>query len=542
MAQVTTPIHQEGSEILLEAASLEIYRTNAFRVAELPVDTGARDLSKRQQMVEIASKAGMPIPSGSGRALPLAESTDPDTLREALQRLRDPERRLVDELFWFWPHHRGQRRNDEALEALAQDDVEKAQNIWLQQEQSSEANVSVHNLAVLFHVQALDLEAISAQSRSPLQHKQLDYYWEQALKRWRVLFDHEGFWNRVAARVQDLDDPRLTAETANQLRAALPMTLLLINAKLAVQAAERGDATEANRLLSLIRESGFNSQDVDEALKQAIEPIRGRIKVICKTTNNNINSDPAHANEDVERLFKQASPLLETLDCLLPRNHPTRDGMHDEVSLAILQGMIAFGNETKNWEGVLDPIKKARGLATTGTTQGRLDENLRIVEGNIQYARDFLTCWFCQKNPMNDVAAVEVKMYGDVVSTPTWQGSQLTWRHGSVKIPRCEECKAAHTQVEDATNKGCLVGLVPGFVIGFFLASTHPGNRFIDLIAIAAIVACVTGIIILVIFQQRAEKKHLVPKSIKPVGDKEYPVIKELLAQGWQFGEKPNTN
>src|SRR3712207_3919390 len=91
-------------EILLEAARPELYRTNAFRVSELPVDADGRQLAKRQQVIELASNTGMPVPPGPGRALPLAATPDPDALRDAMQRLRDPERRLVDEFFWFWPH------------------------------------------------------------------------------------------------------------------------------------------------------------------------------------------------------------------------------------------------------------------------------------------------------------------------------------------------------------------------------------------------------------------------------------------------------
>ena len=37
---------------------------NAFRLAEMPVDTIERNLNKRQQMIDLAVKMGMPLPQG----------------------------------------------------------------------------------------------------------------------------------------------------------------------------------------------------------------------------------------------------------------------------------------------------------------------------------------------------------------------------------------------------------------------------------------------------------------------------------------------
>ena len=45
-----------------------------------------------------------------------------DEIREAMQRLRDPEKRLVAEFLcflWFWPEGFGQSKSDTAIETLA---------------------------------------------------------------------------------------------------------------------------------------------------------------------------------------------------------------------------------------------------------------------------------------------------------------------------------------------------------------------------------------------------------------------------------------
>lgn len=146
------------SDILLESSNPGLYTHNAFRVLELPVDATPRDIMKRQQMIEMARKTGMPIPPGPARCLPLLNPPpDEDAIRHAVQRLQDPERRMVDELFWFWPHSLGQSKTDEGLRTLGQGDAEKTKALWAKQAmQQSESFVSLHNLAILTHVSVLE--------------------------------------------------------------------------------------------------------------------------------------------------------------------------------------------------------------------------------------------------------------------------------------------------------------------------------------------------------------------------------------------------
>ena len=87
---------------LAAAASPELYRVNAFRITGLPVDATARDIAKQLEKMKIAEKLGAAT-TRQGGPLPLVPPPDLDAVRQAMQRLRDPEGRLVDEFFWFWP-------------------------------------------------------------------------------------------------------------------------------------------------------------------------------------------------------------------------------------------------------------------------------------------------------------------------------------------------------------------------------------------------------------------------------------------------------
>ena len=146
-----------GAELLLEVATPELYQQNAFRLLGLPVDTTPRDIAREAERLQLRERLGSGAPAAEG-VFPLDPAPGADMIREAIQRLRDPERRLVDEFFWFWPERFGESRTDLALTALAGGDMQAAVDIWRAQEQAGDGSaVALHNLAILAHVTALDL-------------------------------------------------------------------------------------------------------------------------------------------------------------------------------------------------------------------------------------------------------------------------------------------------------------------------------------------------------------------------------------------------
>ncbi len=526
----------ERLDVLLEAAKPDLYRLNAFRITELPVDASTRDISRRQQMVEMAREAGLPIPPGPGRALPMDDASTPEVLAQAMQRLRDPERRLVDEFFWFWPHQLGQSGNDEALAALTRGDTDAASRIWAQQERThSEANVSMHNLALLAHATALDLEQADSQARpTPAAAKQRALWWQRAFERWRILLDHEGFWSRLDTRIRDLDDQRLTTGTARRLRATLPLALLSISAQLAVQAAESGATAEAERHLRIMQESGFERSAIDDALQRTIQPVRQRVRALCQNAEAEANADPEHADAVVRRLLDQTKALLNVLDCLLPAEHPTRQTMHDEVALTALHCQITYGNKTENWKVSLDLLQCTLPVAVGKAVCERLEENIRIVQGNQQST----TCWFCGQSPPEEEAAIEVKMHGNVQRTPFTIGSstmtRLQWQQTTIRVPRCASCKAAHSRADIALVVGAALGILVGLG-GLVTAAAGAPADGLRYGAIILILSTGAGVCI-----GLGISRALLPPGIKTEDTKlKFPSIVALQKEGWEVGEKP---
>jgi flagellar motor protein MotB len=159
-----------------------LYRDNAFRVTGLAVDATPRDIRRRSDRLRMMNRLGTgqddePV------LLPPGEPVDAEAYEQAVQRLRDPVCRLVDELFWFWPVG----GTDPAMDALRRGETDEAARIW----RDSSSAVAAHNLAVLTHVRALE-------DGGP---------WERAFAHWRAVVDDD----RVTWRTTTVSIPRCAA-------------------------------------------------------------------------------------------------------------------------------------------------------------------------------------------------------------------------------------------------------------------------------------------------------------------------------------------
>src|SRR6516165_3298688 len=125
MSQVLTKEDRIECRPLLEAAHINIYRQNPFRITGLPVNASAKAISKHADKLKMMEELGQ----GQG-AHSAAFALDPppsvDQIRESIQRLKDPEHRIIDEFFWFWPVRYGDGTEDPALQAIMQGDSLRA--------------------------------------------------------------------------------------------------------------------------------------------------------------------------------------------------------------------------------------------------------------------------------------------------------------------------------------------------------------------------------------------------------------------------------
>jgi hypothetical protein len=317
------------AESLLKALKPDLYRVNAFRLAQLQADATSREIARRVEKLTMQAKLGATAPSVRG---PLALTPPPDleAVRAAVQRLSDPETRLVDEFFWFWREGVSPDTPDDALAALDRGDAAAARKIW---QSTAASSTAIHNLAVLAHLMALDFEhrtLATGRVLDTVMCKLRDQTWAEAWKSWRALLDYPAFWQRLSERLRELNEPQLQESLAEDFRRTLPAALLRLNAQLAVTWAERRLPREAERQIELMKQSGFETQDADEALRSALRPVRERIKTLCESGGHDswqvalelFKGVGALPTRDIDRvnLLEDAGPALYNICWFCQKN------------------------------------------------------------------------------------------------------------------------------------------------------------------------------------------------------------------------------
>lgn len=545
-AAVTTP--ETDFKALLDLATPDLYERNAFRLLEVHVEATDRDLSKRKQVMEVAARNKLPVPPGPYRIFPRTPAPDDHEIRECSHAIQDAERRLAHEFFWFWPLTVGQGGNDASLRQLHQGDSDGSANIWRNHEQSQDDGPAAkHNLAILYHYAALHIETNFLNDKSPpplpgaedgetakqelAKAADAESFWAEANKYWNVIAVEQSCWSRVVARIRAMDDKSLTTGAARRMEMRLPVALALIAARLAVRFQQTGKPHHADRQVARLRASGLPAEAVAEALRIAIEPTRSTIKALCDAAKKDADANPAKADIVVDRLLDQTAEALTLLDLFLPEDNPARIAEHDQIALAALSCQISFGNKTENWERCLELFDRVTSLAASTAAKERVSHNRKVVQSNF----DSSWCFFCKQEASKDDAGMEVKMHGNVQRIPTYGGVRITWQHAAVKVPRCPACKTLHGKIGNA-NAGMGCGGVLAVVLGIIaciLMSNSEWGWFLIVVLGAGLASwwCACGI----------KNKPALGSVLPEASHKEHPRIKELLAEGWTWGERPNT-
>ena len=120
-------------------------------------------------------------------------------------------------------------------------------------------------------------------------------------------------------------------------------------------------------------------------------------------------------------------------------------------------------------------------------------------------------------------------MFGDVRRERIYNGTRVTWKSGSVKIPRCVNC--AHQHASTSKYAGLFTAAIVLMVIlGVVMLCTPVGW--------VGAVVCVGAAVAL----RLAGRPFYKPKSVVTMRILQFPIVVERVREGWQLGEKPSTS
>lgn len=359
-------------EELLELATVGLYRNNLFRVLCIPVHAGPAEVRQRQKKLDMQRKLGLAAESGSAGIFVLNPPPSADVTGKAIERMNDPVARFLDEVFWFTAP-----AGDAGLAALERGSVAEARNAWKQIAGKSGMDTihALHNLAVLDHLLALEGPNYDGSASA-------------ALASWKGIIDGEAYWDRVRFRIGEMNDARLTTGFVRRLRSTLPGMLMLTFARLAVSAAERGDAGAAAAMVKTMRQSGYGETPVDEALREALKPLRSRISAAVASAKNKWTKTPQHGDRIIRELHATVKPLLDAFDRAVD-DDLSRQGVHDEVAEAMNLAEVAFCKATNNWSEGEKLLAIAKGVAIGQRLKDKIDDNIRIDQENSKSGNDW---------------------------------------------------------------------------------------------------------------------------------------------------------
>lgn len=370
---------------LFEAAHLDIYRENAFRITGLPVDATSKEIARQADKLKQMEELGY-----GDRANTAAFALDPppsvDQIREAMQRLKEPERRLVDEFFWFWPKTFGESARDPAIQALRAGDMGKAFEIWEQEEgDPATGYVANHNMAVMLHVVALDwtLYHINAEV-DPAREEKIRGYWKDSLDRWDRIPSDDRLWDAIRIRIRSVDDQRLTTGFGRRLADSLPLALDKINAEVALKFAEQGRLDWARRHVQFMHETHQGLDDVAGTAEMVLGPLRKRVMQHIKTARESTEKDPKKGGEAAQHLVTECAGLHSLYSLFHAAEAHQKTELFDEAATASVECAVGYQKSTGDNRLFVEVLRATMPLATAADLRERIQRNIGVGESNLR--------------------------------------------------------------------------------------------------------------------------------------------------------------
>ena len=328
---------------LLDLATPEMYLRNPFRVLGLGITAStravAREFERRRLMAELQQ------PAGGATGSPVAAI---DELRAAEAILHEPQRRLIYELFWFWPLN-PEEETDPALSYVLQGELRAAAEIWEGVRTSPNASegkraAAVHNLAIAWHWAAVDLEL---QVRGHAwQHDDQDLLrkaWATALQDWSDCSQLAATWNALLGRALARQDDRVGVSFVQSIRGTIGKALLQINAQLVLRHADRGHRAAADRQLAVMLAAPQCAQDRSLLDGLLTRPIRTRVREQIAVAARARSAAPQAGPEHVTNLMSACSIYRSLLTQIEnPEAVETRDRLGDDVGTESLATLGLF--------------------------------------------------------------------------------------------------------------------------------------------------------------------------------------------------------
>jgi hypothetical protein len=367
----------------MEACTLALYQKNIFRVTGLPVDATSKEVSRQAQKLQMLEEMGGGS-TGPQPAFPLAIPPTTDEIRAALSRMKEPEHRIVDEFFWYWPEEFGASKSDPAIQAMLAGDTESAVRFWRTREKMG-SHVAQHNMAIMFHMFAVDWTNyhVSYNIDKTLDD-QIKGYWRKSFERWEELIERDELWDMLKTRIRSLEDEALTTGFVRRMVKQLPSALDKVNAEAALRLAEQGRLDWARFHVDFMNETHPGLDDVESTSEMVLEPTKIRVEQYLKSFEQQAKKNPEKGGELANELLDRCRPMMDLFDLFHGNDAHQRNDLFDKVANTVQQMVIYLLNSTGNNKAFVTLLQKALTFASGANVREVIINNISIGEGNLK--------------------------------------------------------------------------------------------------------------------------------------------------------------
>lgn len=373
-------------ERLLEVADINFFKENAFRVTGLQIDASTREISKHGDRLRMLEELGGGT-TGINNVFSPTAAPSGDDIRAALQRLKNPVHRLVDEIFWFWPEISCE--TDPAIRALVQGQHRQAMAKWMEKEKISEDPIiAMHNIAVAYHLLALDKECQQMESIGQAQNDtDVDTYWGSAHRRWGDILGRELFYRKVESRIDRIDDPSLPANFQSKMQGSIRMALCKIHALLTIGFAQKGMIERARFHTELLAKLDADTGAGARAAALVVDPIKSRLRQHIQSAKKVGTDTPLKGATAATQLMTQADKEIFLMSLLLAESSMESVEIADEIAITCNRLLVQYNEKADDDHTCLSVYRKAVRFAKSSSSKQQIQKNISVTCSNIVYGK-----------------------------------------------------------------------------------------------------------------------------------------------------------
>jgi hypothetical protein len=348
---------------------------NSFRVLGVPSSASRRELLDADAAFRRTLKLG--VARTTGWDLPWLgnmERTEA-TLQNAAGRLAEPEKRLIDRMFWFGPD--------------AKELVNFDSEVRLNASSSQESSELDHDMALLMLAQAA--------SKDPLF---LDLpRWQAAIVAWIRVTSSDDYWTSLIKQddAGDFEPPANNTDLSAVRHRANELAFSVVAEAARAQVASGNEAV-VSRIITLIRGAPLQN-DLRYGLENEIlGPIEGSIIDLCREICTGCRSKIEHENDAAKknkqvcaiatpRLDAELLPRLTRLENIGGKDSPFARRSRGEVALAYAE-IAACWTWADDFVKSEELYKRAYIFAAGTPAEGRIKESVEKVKNPAHRQRD----------------------------------------------------------------------------------------------------------------------------------------------------------